>query len=200
MRRRIRGAVLVVLGLVLTLSGALAYAYQEYRANLAGQIAQQLLQDLTWDLRQLQISGVTVEAPEEQMPQVTVDGDAMIGILQIEEVGIALPVLSDWDYEKLDRSPCRYSGTLEGNNLILLGHNYDQHLGRLKQLEPGDGVEFVDVAGRPHRFTVAETTVLRPTDVDALTEQPYPLAIFTCTLGGRSRLVVFCNRADSGIS
>jgi len=193
MKRKVRGAILVVLGLALTFGGAALFAHYESQANLAGQNAQILLQQLSVDMQQRQLAGVTVEAPENQMLQVTVEGQALIGILRAQEADIELPVLQSWDYEKLMIAPCRYSGSLEEGNLILLGHNYKQHLEKLDMLEAGDAVEFVDIEGKPHRFAVAETTVLQPTQVEELTSTDHPLTIFTCTPSGQSRFVVYCD-------
>ncbi len=193
MKRKVRGVVLVVMGLMLTFGGAALYTHYESQANLAGQNAQVLLQELSLDMQQRQLMGITVEAPENQMLQVTIEGQAVIGILRAEEAAIELPVLQSWDYEKLMIAPCRYSGSIEEGNLILLGHNYKQHLEKLDQLEPGDAVEFVDVEGKSYSFVVAETVVLQPTQVEELTSTDHPLTIFTCTPNGRSRFVVYCD-------
>lgn len=197
MKRKVRGVLLVVLGLALTFTGAVTYARYEHEANLAGERAQMLLQELSLDMQQRQQTGVTLEAAEDQLLQVTVEGQALIGILQIEEAGITLPVMERWDYEKLKIAPCRYRGSVEEDNLVLLGHNYEHHFGRLDQLETGDAVEFMDVAGKRHCFSVAKTAVLQPTQVEDVITAPYPLTIFTCTPGGQSRFVVYCERSVS---
>ena len=193
MRRRVRGAVLLVLGLVLTVTGTVSYARQEQRERLAERNASLLLQDMVLDMQQRHDEGVVVEAPKDQMPQVTVDGEALVGMLQIREKDILLPVLDQWDYEKLNIAPCRYSGTLEEDNLVLMGHNYEGHLGPIRQLEAGDLVEFIDVEGREHCFVVRETAVLQPTDVDIFIQKGAALSVFTCTDGGERRFAIFCD-------
>lgn len=197
MRKKLRGSMLIALGLALAFSGAALYARYERQAALAEQNAEILLMELKGAMEERRLSGIVTEAPEGQMPQILLDGHTLIGILEAPEADIRLPIIESWSYEKLQHSPCRYSGSLEEGNLILLGHNYHRHLGNLGQLEAGDEVMFTDIGGKVHRFCVADAEVLKPTQVEELESNPYPLAIFTCTDAGQSRYVVYCDRCDN---
>lgn len=192
MGRRTRGILLIVLGLLLTFTGAGLYAKYEFRAAEAATNAQKLLEAVETEMAQRKLTSVVLEAPKDQMVQTAVDGRGIIGILRIEEAGIRLPVLEQWNYENLEYGPCRYSGTLAENNLVLLGHNYQGHLADLDLVEEGDLVEFYDVTDRCFRFRVASADTIAPTAVEAVTGGDYPLTIFTCTPGGQSRYVVYC--------
>ena len=183
---------MIILGLLLSFSAAGLYAHYEHQANRAGANAQELLQDVKQGIQERKHTAVVLEAPEGQMVQDSVNGHSIIGILQIEEAGIQLPVLGNWSYENLEYGPCRYSGSLEEENLVLLGHNYSGHLADLDLLEEGDVVEFFDVTGECHAFAVAETADIAPTDIEAVTATDYPLTVFTCTPGGQNRYVVYC--------
>lgn len=196
MKRKVRGSILIILGLLLAFSGAALYANYERQAALAEQNAEVLLTELSRTMEERRLKGIVTEAPEGQMPQILLEGHALIGILEAEEAGIRLPIIENWSYENLQYSPCRYSGTLEEGNLILLGHNYYRHLGNLGQLEAGDAVTFIDISGKSHAFQVAAAEVLKPTQVEELKSNPYPLAIFTCTDGGESRYVVYCEKSE----
>ena len=143
-------------------------------------------------IRERKQTSVVLEAPEGQMVQDSVNGHSVIGILQMEEAGIQLPVLGNWNYENLEYGPCRYSGSLEEGNLVLMGHNYSGHLADLDLLEEGDIVEFFDVTGACHSFAVAKTADITPTEIEAVTETEYPLTVFTCTPGGQKRYVIYC--------
>ena len=188
---------MIVLGLALAFAGARLYSRYDYQAKEAGVHAQVLLQEVEAEIKQRQLSPAKPEAPKGQMVQAAVDGRGVIGILQIEEAGVRLPVMHDWSYEQLESGPCRFSGTLEERNLVLMGHNYAGHLANLDQLETGDSVEFVDILGTTHLYQVAQTAVIQPTEIDKVEETDYPLTIFTCTPGGQKRYVVYCVQADS---
>ena len=125
------------------------------------------------------------------MPIRTLAGYDLIGILRVPSQGLELPILNDWSYSLLNIAPCRYSGSLEQNNLILLGHNFRSHLASLAHVKPGDTVEFVDIHGTVHRFLVDIVATIRGTDVEAL-ESDHPLILFTCTQDSAHRIVVRC--------
>ena len=132
--------------------------------------------------------------PEMDMPEQTVDGNAYIGILEIPSLDLSLPVMSEWSYPGLAVSPCRYCGSAYLNDMVIAAHNFDYHFGCIKTLSPGDEVTFTDIDGNVFRYEVAEIETLQPTDVEALTDSDWDLTLFTCTIGGASRVTVRCAR------
>lgn len=196
MGRRTRDILLILLGLALVITGASLYIRYTQQAIEASMQAQELLQELKTDIKERQLSPVVTEAPKDQMPQTTLQGLGLIGILQAKEANIQLPVLDTFSEANMAKSPCRYAGTLADGDLVLIGHNYQGHLADLNLLEEGDSLEFIDVDGSTHLFEVAATTVLQPTQVEELLNSGYPLAVVTCTPGGRTRFVVYCNTID----
>jgi len=59
------------------------------------------------------------ESKEEAFAEI--DGEMYVGIISIPKLGIKLPVMSNWNYDNLKISPCRYSGTAYDGNLIIAG-------------------------------------------------------------------------------
>ena len=180
----------------MSISAAVIFAEYEYHADIAGDNAELLLAGLRQEMRDLQQATAYQPAEQEQstteLPQLTLSGYDLVGIVRAPSVGLELPVLNEWSYDLLQISPCRYSGNAEDRNLILLGHNYKKHFTPLKQLVVGDWVEFVDVTGRIYIYEVAATEVLQKTELERLTGTNYDLTLFTCTNGGYSRFVVRC--------
>ena len=174
---------------------------QEKQDALAGEMAQVLLQHL-------QLNKISVDVPleiENEIPQETVTdipkitempekdylGYSMIGTLRVPSVGIELPILSTWSYEQLDVAPCRYTGSIPEENMILMGHNYKSHFTPLHDVEVGAEISFEDVNGIVYRYAVAEIIHLHKTDGELLPSS-YPLTLFTCTPGGQNRVIVRC--------
>lgn len=148
----------------------------------------------------LPLSGMSLEGLDPAnaaMAEITIDGSAYIGWLDLPTLGIRLPVRSAWSYPGLRAAPCRYTGTVLGEDLVILAHNYSTHFGGLKNLSIGDAVFFTDVHGTTYAYAVAELDVLAPTAVEAVTESGYPLTLFTCTYGGASRVTAYCTHAES---
>lgn len=201
MKRQTRGALLIALGLALVAAGAAMWGMNEYRDRQAGQNAQALLTNLTTQITWREETAIYDTAqpeplPAGEQPQMTLNGYELVGILKVESVGIELPVLNAWSYDLLQIAPCRYSGSVEGRDMILLAHNYRRHFSPLKGVSVGESVEFTDVEGVVHHYTVAATEILEKTELERLTTSGHALTLFTCTNGGYSRFVVRCDEAE----
>ena len=136
--------------------------------------------------------------PEMPMPTVSFDGNAYIGRVDIPSLGLSRPVLSEWSYPRLKIAPCRYTGSAYLDNLIIAAHNYSSHFGNLNRLNTGDTVTFTDVDGNQFTYAVSLIEDLPGTAIEEMQAGEWDLTLFTCTLGGRSRVTVRCERtADS---
>lgn len=135
--------------------------------------------------------------PEMEMPTVKLDGRNYLGVLKIPALGLELPVMTDWSYPKLKIAPCRYSGSIYQGDLVVMAHNYAQHFGRIKNLNPGDAVLFTDIDGNVFHYQVAAIETLHPTDVENMTAGEWPLTLFTCTTGRTHRVTVRCESVSS---
>ncbi len=134
--------------------------------------------------------------PKMDMPEKDVDGVAYIGSLSIPSLELELPVISQWSYPNLKIAPCRYTGSAYLDDLVIAAHNYESHFGRLKELSLGDEVVFTDMAGNVFRYEVAELETLAPTAIEEMTAGEYDLTLFTCTIGGKSRVTVRCDKIE----
>ena len=130
---------------------------------------------------------------KKQMTEVTINGYPYIGYLSIPDLGLELPVMSQWSESRLKIAPCRYSGTTMERNLVLVAHNYRTHFGYLGRLQQGDPVLFTDMEGDITCYQVAATDVVQPEAVEEVTMGAFDLALVTCTYGGKTRLVVYCD-------
>ena len=136
--------------------------------------------------------------PEMPMPTVSFDGNDYIGRVDIPSLGLSLPVISEWSYPRLKIAPCRYTGSAYLDNLIIAAHNYSSHFGNLNRLNNGDTVTFTDVDGNQFTYAVSLIEDLPGTAIEEMQAGEWDLTLFTCTLGGRSRVTVRCERtADS---
>ncbi|MGN0972066.1 MAG: sortase, partial [Aristaeellaceae bacterium] len=63
-----------------------------------------------------------VQNPDITMPEKRIDGQAYIGMMSIPKLGLELPVISEWSYPKLKLAPCRYTGSVYRDDMIICGH------------------------------------------------------------------------------
>ena len=132
---------------------------------------------------------------DKKMTEVEIDGNLYIGYLSIPALNIELPIMSDWSYAQLQIAPCRYHGSIRGEDLVLMAHNYRSHFGYINRLELGDQVIFTDMDGKTTVYTVVGQDILDPSAVEVITAGEYDLTLFTCTYGGASRITVYCDVA-----
>ena len=136
-------------------------------------------------------SGTTTE--QISMTELEIDGYSYIGYLSIPSQSLELPVISQWDYDKLQVAPCRYSGSISEKNLVLIAHNYSSHFGNLDQLEFEDEVRFTDAEGVVTYYRVGSIDVVPPASAEEVTAGDSDLALVTCTYSGKTRIVVYCD-------
>lgn len=139
----------------------------------------------------------SVSHDASSMTQVVIKQYSYIGYLTIPKLRLELPIMTDWSYEHLKISPCRYSGSVMGDDLVLMAHNYARHFGKLSELSTGDEVYFTDVLGITTRYQVVGRDVLDPYAVGEMTSGEFDLTLFTCTYGGQSRVTVYCDKVVS---
>ncbi len=139
--------------------------------------------------------------PEETpppSPTFQIDGENYIGIVSIPSLKIILPVMNDWDYERLKSAPCRQFGSIETDDLVIAAHNYTSHFGKLGNVKPGAEVTFTEMDGTVIAYTVKKIVTLAETNVESVQNSGHDLALYTCTLRGDTRLTVFCDRVETG--
>lgn len=206
-----RGKLCTALGLLLLLAALGLTAYNLWRDAMASTSVDFVLEHLTPALSSRQAvlpalpSGEDLEEafipdyvlnPEMAMPEENIDGRSYIGVLDIPALELSLPIISEWSYDALQIAPCRYSGSAYLDNLVIAGHNYRSHFASLPQLQPGDSVTFTDMDGNVFSYEVSSLETLSPYAISDMTSGDWDLTLFTCTVGGQSRLAIRCDRTE----
>jgi len=102
--------------------------------------------------------------------------------------------MSDWDYVKMKKSPCRYYGSIFTNDLVICAHSYDNLFGKIKKLNQGDLLIFKDIDKNEYIYKVEVIEILSPTDVKKMIESDFDLTLYTCTMDTLNRITVRLNR------
>lgn len=151
MGKKTAGLVLAVTGAVLIISALLLFFHNLQEDQHAGDQSQWVLEEM----RQLEDNEAgtslpaSTTAPTEvlpaEMPTVHINGYDYIGTLSVPSLELELPVMAQWDYDRLKIAPCRQFGSSRTDDLVIAAHNYQNHFGRLKELSRGDTVVFTDM-------------------------------------------------------
>lgn len=201
MKRKSIFDLLILAGVLLMLSAAGLTAYNLYTEGAAGDTAAETMDTLTESVaenaaHQLPEAIPDYELyPEMDMPEETINGLNYIGYLSIPVLELNLPVITESTMPNLRVAPCRFSGSAYLENMVIGAHNYNTHFGRLKELNYGDRLAFTDMDGNMFAYEVADIEVLQPDQADYLQNGEYPLSLYTCTIGGRTRLTIRCSAA-----
>ena len=187
------GSVLIIIGSLLVLTSAGLFVWNYYMEKKAVSSMEEevaMLEASIKDSDSDEGEENLEEALKKNMPVVMLDGYDYIGYLNVPSMDLKLPVLNTYDNEKLKIAVCRYYGSLETDDLVLAGHNYEKALGKIKSIELGDKIIFTNMNGEDYTYIVKETEILNPTQVEDMVESKYDLSIYTCTYSGKARFTV----------
>ncbi len=191
-----KGTVWINAGLLLIAAALFLSAYNEWESHEARDSAQQVIAQLCDELPTEAGEPTTLPDVRREMPVKTINGRDYIGVLSIPSLELELPVISQWDYPALKVAPCRYSGSLYQDNLIICAHNYASHFGKLKELQPGDIVLFTDMDEHVVTFQMVERETLNPMDAEGMEAGDWDLTLFTCTIDGQTRVTIRFERVE----
>lgn len=196
--KRILGTFIAVLGLALLLGAGWLFAQNQQEQQQAAQAVAQVMPQLAAAISQRQATAPTEQLLQEDplrqpLPQVQIDGHSYIGFVGIPALQLELPVMSDWTYPQLRKAPCRFTGDICSEDLVIMAHNYAHHFGNLGDLKEGDTVTFTSMEGKTTYYQVVAKDILERTDVEEMTAGAFDLTLFTCTYGGQTRLTIRCD-------
>lgn len=179
----------MLMGIMMILGALWLYRQNQMEEQQAARTAEAALEEIIAEIRQQ--SAVDDDGSPEF---IEIDGECYIGYLELPTISFSLPVMSEWSYPRLRIAPCRYSGAVQSDDLIIMAHNYDRHFGQLSMLREGDPVQFIDAAGEIHRYVVIKQELLETKDVERMGAGEWDLTLFSCTYGGQSRVTVRLQR------
>ncbi len=197
MKNRI-GNLCMILGTALVLAALALLLWNREEDRAAGKAVNEIIPQM---VKQIEEPGQQ-ETPgcpdpyDPAMTEIAIDGYGYIGYLSIPAIQVELPVMAQWDYDRLKIAPCRYAGSTKTGSLVVCAHNYTQHFGPIGKLVSGDRVAFTDMDGLLWQYEVAAVDILPPTAIEDMTAGEYDLTLFTCTYGGQSRVTVRCERIE----
>lgn len=190
------GICCIILGFLCLLASGGWIFYNRWEAKQAENAAQTLLREVQAQIPEAEQATEPEDPEPAQMLTAQVSGYDCIGILSIPVLELELPVLTDWNYEKLKVAPCVYYGSYYEKNFVIAAHNYEGHFKQLSQLQAEDLILFTDLSGREHIYEVLLLETLPGDATQAMIKADFDLSLYTCTPGGGSRVTVRCNAIE----
>jgi sortase A len=197
MRNKI-GNLLMILGAALIIAALSLFIYNRSEADAADKTAEEMTAKVIDQIHDLENEPEGNKDAQQALYDTTmtvkeIDSYEYVGYLSIPKFELKLSVMSEWNYDNLKLSPCRYTGSTKSGDLVICAHNYTKHFGYLKDMAEGDEVIFTDMDGKTWIYQVVTVETLAPTAVEEMTNSDYDLTLFTCTYGGATRVTVRCD-------
>lgn len=207
------GILLMLIGAALITGALYLFMHNDQEDRTAEEYAQSLMPAIYQEIQTAHDeSEIVSDAPAPESPENTpvelltpedlimtekeINGYFYIGYLEIPELNLTLPVMSDWSLKQLRVSPCRYTGSVRGEDLVIMAHNYKSHFGRLSKLSVGSQVIFTDMDSKVWTYEVVAMDILPAEAVEEMTAGEYDLTLFTCAPNRTHRVTIRCDKVD----
>jgi len=187
------GTLLMAIGYLMVAAAVVLFVLNNIEQQNAAKSTDELMPKLIKEINDGQ-KNIVNPAEKSEMTVKKIDGFEYIGFVGIPKLGLELPVMADWSEYRLKVAPCRYSGNLYDDDLVIMAHNYKVHFKNLDRLQAGDTVTFTDMDAVTTEYQVAALDMLHETDIEQMTAGEYDLTLFTCSYSGSSRVTVRCDR------
>lgn len=180
---------LIIIGIILILSAIGIFIKSEFESINAGAASQEILESF----ENINIEKTINDNNLDPDKVVEIDSYGYIGTITIPTIDLKLPIMSEFDYNRLKKSPCLYYGSFKTNDLVICAHGHKRHFGNLNKLVPGDIIIITDMNGTNHYYKVELIEELKDTDIEEMLDNDFDLTLFTCNTSGNSRVTVRCN-------
>ncbi len=186
--------ILIAVGTFFIVSAVICFVYNFTQDKNADNFSGEIVSELTNEIPSHEENWKVY--PFMDMPEKEIKGVKCIAILDIPALDLSLPVSSVWTDENLKIMPCRYSGSVYSDDIVIAGHNYRAHFGRINRLKQGDEITITDMDGNIFRYEVDVIDILEPTDIEEMKSGNWDLTFFTCNFSRSHRVTVRCLKAD----
>lgn len=197
MKKKRAGSTLMLLGSVLIAAALLLQIFNSCEAKRAELDSERMVckvqQKINENQQQTSCEKLC-DVQKENMTCVEIEGCEYIGYLSIPVLKLELPIMSEWDYARLKIAPCRQFGSAKEDDLVIAGHNYRRHFGRLNLLKTNDLIRFVDMDGESSFYRVDEVELISPQSLKQVQNKNWELVLYTCNDQGDKRVVVGSTR------
>lgn len=129
--------------------------------------------------------GIIETRSENIMPALEINGENFVGLLEMTEFDVKLPVFSEWDNKNIGKLPALYLGSIYDGSIVI-GGDFDF----ADTLNCGEHVSFTDMSGQVFNFSVSAIKHADKLKEDILKSDESDLTLFTKSNG--AYLIIRC--------
>ena len=188
-----KSKILIILGVLCLVCSFGLFGYNYYEDYQAKSHVDDVIQRIAFKEADMTYKQI----PEKQMSVSYVDDIGYVGILILEDFNLQLPIVANYDEALLKVAPCRFQGSVYLDDMIIAGHNYSSHFGKIGLLNYGCKITFIDMNNNKFHYVVSDILKIADYEYDKLVNDDYwDLTLFTCTLSRTSRIVIRCQKIE----
>ena len=127
------------------------------------------------------------------MPVLEVDGEDLIGILELPLYDRTLPVGGNWSKYTVSTHPCRYSGNLYDGSLVIGGSDAPGQFDFMKSISIGNSISLTDAMGGRYYYRVEWVENRKDIPLDELFSETTDLVLFARNSYSMEYTIVQCS-------
>lgn len=182
------GAILVIASI-----GLLVYSMRGYEIDTNNAIVQieKLLPKITQSVPQ--------EKGNNTMSSMEIDGESYVALLEMDMYKFKMPVRSVWDEKAVEAVPCRYSGSLYNNTLVIAATDAEGQMDFVNSVNTGDRLTVTDMRGEQFSYKVVKVENSNTATAEELNTDEFDLTIFVEYSGPTDYLFIRCDSDFVGV-
>lgn len=193
--KKIISIISITLGAILVIAsiGLLVYSMRGYEIDTNNAIVQieKLLPKITQSVPQ--------EKGNNAMSSMEIDGESYVALLEMDMYKFKMPVRSVWDEKAVEAVPCRYSGSIYNNTLVIAATDAEGQMDFVNSVNTGDRLTVTDMRGEQFSYKVVKVENSNTATAEELNTDEFDLTIFVEYSGPTDYLFIRCDSDFAGV-
>lgn len=182
---------LMIFGIsLICVSFAVLFVSQVFQSN-ASKNAQQIVLKMR-SLMPKVSKGFNESYTDLSMPMLEINGENFIGIFEFPLYDITLPISEKWQGQNINNFPCRYSGSVYNDSLIIGGSDNKGQFDFMKIITDGDVLYITDVTGSRYSYKVDDIEITDDISTENLLSEKSDLVLFARSTYALNYTIVRC--------
>lgn len=190
-----RPNLLFLLGFILILASLALLLFSRFYAGHAKSGAENLTNQIE-SLLPPRTPGVPEEYTNPDMPVLQVEGQDFVALVDFPAYGVTLPVGSVWKAQTIYSYPCRFSGSVYSDTLVIGGMDQPGQFDFFTRMDQGDKICVTDMIGREFSFIVDRIDRSGSAEADRLDTDAYALEIFVRDAYSMDYIILRCSHGS----
>lgn len=140
---------------------------------------------------------ITISVPQKisnlQMPVMEIDRQNFVGLIEASGYSKELPIYSSWSENKISSYPCRFSGSVYSNDLIICGSSNAGQFDFMKTISLNYFIYITDFYGYKYKYSVSDIQTTKDVSAQNLNSFNADLLLFAPDKYTFDYLIICCN-------